>query len=137
MTDVDRDSTLATTDGFACFVAPVDLPDGTTITSVTAAVSVANANDDFTVQLTRHAFGDGDDALIAAGADMASALSGPVSPAGVVTHLTDDSVTSPVVDSSTYLYTASICTDAPGAQIFAYIVDTARAAVASARRDAR
>ncbi len=123
--DVERGSTLSTMTGFACFVAPVDLPDGTTITSVTAAVSVVNENDNFTVQLMRHTFGDGENALTARGADVASALSGPVSPAGVVTHLTDDTISSSTVDNSTALYTASICTNAPGAEIFAYIIDTA------------
>ena len=92
----ERGGTLSTTTGFACFVAPVDLPDGTTISSVTAAVSVANAGDNFTVQLGRHTFADGQNAVTASGGDIASALSGPVSPAGVVTHLTDDTVMSPV-----------------------------------------
>ncbi len=120
----ERGGTLSTTIGFACFVAPVDLPDGTTISSVTAAVSVANAGDNFTVQLGRHTFADGQDALTASSGDIASALSGPVSPGGVVTHLTDDTVMSPVVDNATALYTASICMNAPGGQIFAYIIDT-------------
>lgn len=124
-TDVNRTSTLSTTDGLACFVAPVDLPDGTTIASVTGAASVANAGDNFVVELIRHTFGDGENAVTASGANIASAPSGPVNPAGVVTHVTDDTVDSATVDNSTYLYTARICTNAPGAQIFAYIVDTA------------
>ncbi len=121
---VDRGSTLSTTTGFACFVAPVDLPDGTTITSVTAAVSVANADDSFTVQLGRHTFADGEDAATARGTDVASALSGPVSPAGVVTHLTADAISSPTVDNSIASYTANICTVGSGAEIFGYIIET-------------
>lgn len=125
ITDVDRNRTLSTTDGLACFDAPVDLPDGTTITAVTAAVSVANMGDNFTVRLGRHTFADGANGLTSSGSDVASALSGPVNPAGVVTHLTADTISSPTIDNSTALYTATICTNAPGAEIFAYVIDTA------------
>ena len=58
---------------------------------------------------------------------IAMATSGPVSPAGEIRHVTDDSLTrsEATVNTTRFLYTARICLNAPGGEIFAYIVDTA------------
>ena len=117
-------ATLRSSAGFGCFVAPIVVPEGTTIASITAAVSVLNAGDNIVLEILRETYAEGADATT--GGDLLGTVgSGPIAADDVVVHLTVDSITAPTVDNSTYVYAARVCLNAPGGQVVALPIDAA------------
>ena len=104
-----------------CVFAPVDLTDGATITGVTAVVGISLPAQSVTVRLERTGYaaglspGTAQEGFIA---DQTSIVNTP----SELSHVTDSTITQPVVSNSTHYYTASVCIPANGA-IYALFVD--------------
>ncbi len=108
--------------GPQCFWAPLSLPEGATITSVTAVVSNTNVGDAPRVRLFRSRYADSTSSItdIPPVADQTVVLN----TASIPRHITDDTINDPVVDNGTFYYTAQMCGTA-GDGLLAYFVELA------------
>lgn len=115
-----------------CGTAPVSLPDGATIESITAIASNDNFGDQFNVQLRRTLYAEGLSDTAAAGEpNIASASTGinptPNEMLSLSSPITGDAVDNgddAVVDNSTYFYHARVCFQGPG-KLAAVIIEFA------------
>ncbi|MFK7919447.1 MAG: hypothetical protein AB8G14_15330 [Ilumatobacter sp.] len=127
--DYARSAALWLVTGADCFQAPLNLPHGATIGSVTGIASIENANDSVRVRLSRSLLEEGTSSINAQIGDIADTIE-QITATNELVHVTapitgdadptngDDAI----VDNDTYFYYATVCLTA-GHRIWGYTVE--------------
>ncbi len=130
-TDFARSGVLWLVNGSECFQAPLHLPNGATIKSVTGMVSIENANDSVDVRLSRTLFAAGTSSIGAQPGYIAN-VKQQVTSTNQIVHVSapvvGDTIANngvdTVVDNTTFFYYAEVCVTA-GHRIYGYTVELA------------